>query len=196
MHAWEKLFFDNWKLSHTHCVWTVPDPSSIQSLDCFQPGQQQLLRDVTPALSHPSPWCTACCIWVSPAVLWQSSLPCCAGICPTCLSGQLTSLVFVTQRGNEFHGAITAGHMSEGWLWFWSQGFLIGCGKFSGAEKSHSNDGNGWNDGWKKNTLQGDIQQAQHAPLQEFDNRTERIHLPVLLQRCLRLKLPGSTGEL
>jgi len=48
----------------------------------------------------------------------------------------------------------------------------------------------------KKNTLQGDIQQAQHAPLQEFDNRTERIHLLVLLQRCLRLKLPGSTGEL
>lgn len=34
----------------------------------------------------------------------------------------------------------------------------------------------------KKNTLQGDIQQAQHAPLQEFDNRTERIHLLVLLQ--------------
>lgn len=150
MHAWEKLLFDNWKLSHTHCVWTVPDPSSIQSLDCFQPGQQQLLRDATPALSHPSPWCTACCISVSPAVLWQSSLPCCAGICPTCLSGQLTSLFFVTQRGNEFHGEITAGHMSEGWLWFWSQGFLIGCGKFSGAEKSHSNDGNGCNDGWKK----------------------------------------------
>lgn len=48
----------------------------------------------------------------------------------------------------------------------------------------------------KKNTLQGDIQQAQHAPLQEFDNRTERIHLLVLLQRCLRLKLLGSTGEL
>lgn len=44
--------------------------------------------------------------------------------------------------------------------------------------------------GLEKTTLQGDIQQAQHAPLQEFDNRTERIHLLVLLQRCLRLKLP------
>lgn len=35
----------------------MPDPSSIQPLDHLQPGQQQMLRDATAALSHPYPRC-------------------------------------------------------------------------------------------------------------------------------------------
>lgn len=59
---------------------------------------------------------------------------------------------------------ITAGHTPESWLWFWSQGFLEVVESFLVLRKATV-----MIQGLEKKALRGDVQQAQHTPLQEFN---------------------------